>query len=47
MNHYKEVCQYCGAVIMECRCPGPKEIRYGVCDRCATGPKKPVGKEKE
>lgn len=31
MSHYKEVCK-CGKVIMQCRCPGPKEIR--VTDRC-------------
>jgi len=37
MTHYKEVCRYCGAIIMQCRCPGPKEIRYGVCDNCASG----------
>ena len=48
MSHPKEVCRYCGAVIMECRCPGPKEIRYGVCDRCASGNrKKPTGGEQE
>ena len=40
MSHYKELCRCCGKVIMECRCPGPKELRYGVCDKCASGPKK-------
>jgi hypothetical protein len=31
MTHFKEVCK-CGKVIMQCRCPGQKEIR--VTDRC-------------
>ena len=46
VSHLKEVCRYCGAVIMECCGSGPTEIRYGVCDRCASGPKKPAEKEK-
>ena len=46
MSHLKEVCRYCGAIIMECRGSGPAEVRYGVCDKCASGPKKQVVKEK-
>lgn len=34
-NHYKEVCS-CGALLGQCRCPGPKAIRTKLrgCDRC-------------
>lgn len=34
-GHYIERCKYCDAVMGQCRCPGPKETRYGVCSRCA------------
>jgi hypothetical protein len=34
-EHYKIICSKCGDVISQCRCMGPKEIRYSVCDRCS------------
>jgi hypothetical protein len=33
-GHFRELCKYCNAVIMQCRCIGPKETRYGVCADC-------------
>lgn len=47
MSHLKEVCRYCGAIIMEFRGSGPTEIRYGVCDKCASSNRKPTVGEQE
>ena len=40
--HYKEVCRVCKVVISQCRCPGQKEIREGLCKACASGAR-PIG----
>lgn len=34
-THYIKKCQGCGVVMEQCRCPGPKEERFGFCDACA------------
>ena len=34
MNHKVMKCAYCSGVMMQCRCPGPHELEYGVCDGC-------------
>lgn len=33
-RHFRQLCRHCGEVIMQCRCPGPKPITYGVCEAC-------------
>jgi hypothetical protein len=33
-EHYVEKCSKCGTVISQCRCMGPKVVRWGVCDKC-------------
>lgn len=40
-QHFKEVCQFCDAAISQCRCPGTKTIRRGICPACKS--KKAVG----
>ena len=32
--HFKEVCKGCGVLLSQCRCPGPKETREGLCGSC-------------
>jgi hypothetical protein len=35
MSHYKVICEYCGTMITQCRCPSQdKEIRYKKCNKC-------------
>lgn len=33
-NHFVIRCVLCGVTIIQCGCPGPKPIVYGVCDVC-------------
>lgn len=33
-GHFIEKCGYCDAVIMQCRCPGPKQVTWGICKKC-------------
>jgi len=36
-GHYKKVCERCGTIISQCRCPSKdKQIVFGVCDKCRT-----------
>ena len=35
MSHFKVLCECCGKVMEQCRCPSPdKIITYKVCDSC-------------
>lgn len=38
-EHYIEKCSSCDDIISQCRCLGPHEIRYAVCDNCKTAVK--------
>lgn len=33
-NHYIKKCSKCEVVISQCRCPGPKAEKWGVCASC-------------
>lgn len=33
-GHFIKRCTYCGVVISQCRCPGPRKLRRGVCADC-------------
>lgn len=33
-THFVEKCKSCGIVISQCRCPGPKLVKHGLCDAC-------------
>jgi predicted amidophosphoribosyltransferase len=34
-EHFKTLCRNCGAVVEQCRCPGPKTVRYvEFCESC-------------
>ena len=33
-GHFIKKCRVCMTVISQCRCPGPKPIIMGVCDKC-------------
>lgn len=39
VEHYIEKCSSCDDIITRCRCMGPHEIRYAVCDNCKTAVK--------
>jgi hypothetical protein len=34
VTHFKEKCSRCGAVVLQCRCPGPKPTRWTICPAC-------------
>lgn len=33
MSHFKKVCQDCEAILVQCRCPGPKDIERVPCPK--------------
>lgn len=39
-DHYVKWCFECGDLISQCRCPGPRDVRFGVCSLCFPGPLK-------
>ncbi len=32
--HYMIQCSECGDIIEQCRCFGPKELKFAVCEKC-------------
>lgn len=48
MNHFIKRCIKCKTVMAQCRCPGPKEEQWGICEECledAGGPGPETPKE--
>lgn len=46
-THYKTVCSRCDALMGQCRCPGPKQIRFSLCNSCKAMEVKTVNKTLE
>lgn len=38
-SHFTEVCKLCEVVISNCRCRGPKETKYSICNKCSINKK--------
>ncbi len=38
MSHYITKCKECGVTIAQCRCIGPQEVTYGLCEKCQIKP---------